>query len=54
MTKKNGKVKGVQLYKCATGGKQFLGGERLDNLGLYLSWRTAYLERRRNGYVGGG
>ena len=30
-TKKNGTVKGVQLYKCVHCGKQFLGGNRLDN-----------------------
>jgi hypothetical protein len=36
MTKKNGKVKGVQLYKCTSCGKQFLGGERLDS---HLLWQ---------------
>jgi hypothetical protein len=31
ITKKNGKVKGVQLYKCAACRRQFLGGNRIDN-----------------------
>jgi transposase-like protein len=30
-TKKNGFVKGVQLYKCGNCGRQFLGGNRLNN-----------------------
>ncbi|GIM59644.1 IS1/IS1595 family N-terminal zinc-binding domain-containing protein [Capnocytophaga canimorsus] len=30
-TKKNGLVKGVQLYKCQHCGKQFLGGNRINN-----------------------
>jgi transposase-like protein len=28
MTKKNGKVKGIQLYKCTSCDDEFLGGER--------------------------
>ena len=30
ITKKNGMVKGCQLYKCHAFGKQFLGGNRID------------------------
>jgi len=35
VVRKNGRVKGVQLYKCYCCGKQFLGGFRLDNAVLW-------------------
>jgi len=44
-TKKNGVLDGRQRYKCALCGKQFLGGERLDNAQLwseYVSGKQTY------------
>ena len=37
-TKKNGLVKGVQLYKCGYPGKPFLGGNSLINENLWLDY----------------
>ena len=36
--KKNGLVKGVQLYKCGNCGKQFLGGNRIINENIWSDY----------------
>jgi len=38
IVRKNGHVKGVQLYKCYGCGKQFLGGFRIDNAVLWKEY----------------
>ena len=46
-TKKNGLVKGVQLYKCGNCGKQFLGGNRISNQNLwsdYVFGKQTYIQ----------
>jgi len=37
---KNGKIRGVQRYKCGVCNKQFLGGERLDNNKLWDEYKN--------------
>lgn len=47
LPRKNGTVKGVQLYKCASCGKQFLGGNRLDCNQLwkeYVEGKQTYIQ----------
>ncbi len=38
ITKKSGRINGVQRYKCAVCGKQFLGGQRLINEVLWQEY----------------
>lgn len=38
ITKKNGLVNGTQLYKCASCGRQFLGGDRINNQSLWKEY----------------
>ncbi len=42
-TKKNGRVRGVQFYKCGNCGKQFLVGNRISNENF---WSDYVLENR--------